>query len=225
MFLKNSLTQLNGDTEMPNWTHNHLEIYGEEESLKHFKDLTTFETVDEEGEVEVTHGIISTLLPTPQELLETVKGYFPDEERRKKMEEQNERNLQKYGYKDWYDWNYANWGCKWSDCDTVMEEVDGSLYYKFDTPWLPPIPAMQNISKLFPSLTFILSFTEEANHFIGAALFANGAFIEVEGDTTVGDAYYRADDYASYIEALDNERQQCVLELLERIRDFNASCN
>jgi Ferredoxin-like domain in Api92-like protein len=41
---------------------------------------------------------------------------------------------------NWYDWNLANWGCKWDASDAVVE-IDAprcQLSLGFDTPWSPP---------------------------------------------------------------------------------------
>ncbi|MFC1040767.1 hypothetical protein ACFGWM_03375 [Pasteurella multocida] len=74
--------------------------------------------------------------------------------------EQYLSNLQQHGYKDWYDWSNANWGCKWNvhpdNCGVFFEEE--SIYCLFDTPWGPPGAWFGSLCKAFPHFDMTLSF-------------------------------------------------------------------
>jgi hypothetical protein len=58
----------------------------------------------------------------------------------------------------WYEWNNANWGTKW-DCSNAV--FDGNNSWEFDTPWGPPIEAINHLARQFPTLTFTLRYMEE----------------------------------------------------------------
>lgn len=61
---------------------------------------------------------------------------------------------------DWYTWHTTQWGTKWDACNPESE-LDGSLYYRFDTAWNAPIPVFERLSVQYPDVTITLSFEEE----------------------------------------------------------------
>ena len=66
----------------------------------------------------------------------------------------------------WYNWNNRNWGCKWdaSESELIDESENGEnlvLVYRFDTPWAPPVPAMEKLSEQYPTLLLTLEYEEE----------------------------------------------------------------
>ena len=55
-------------------------------------------------------------------------------------------NLEKYGYKDWYDFRIDKWGCKWNADNTdIYESV-----ISFETPWGSPDGIFIELSKHVP---------------------------------------------------------------------------
>lgn len=52
-------------------------------------------------------------------------------------------NLEKYGYKDWYDFCIDKWGCKWNANNT---DICGSVI-SFETPWGSPDEIFTELSK------------------------------------------------------------------------------
>ena len=55
-------------------------------------------------------------------------------------------NLEKYGYKDWYDFRIDKWGCKWNADNTdIYESV-----ISFETPWGSPDEIFIELSKHIP---------------------------------------------------------------------------
>lgn len=65
-----------------------------------------------------------------------IKGYF---------------NTQRYGYRDWYEWSYANWGTKWNGSDYEEIRVSNDLQgISFDTAWACPVPVLLELSKYTP---------------------------------------------------------------------------
>lgn len=80
-------------------------------------------------------------------------------------------NVDKYGYKDWYDWSIANWGTKWNACDTIIK---GNVV-EFNTAWAPVPLIVKRLSEIHPSLTIDYLYAEEqmgvsTGHFV----FENG---------------------------------------------------
>lgn len=141
--------------------------------------------------------------PTPKELVETTAGFFtakPNENWAKHLADgtitqewhdelvrnnaegyiKNQENLIKYGHKDWYDWNIANWGTKWSPRVEDLDYSDGVDGYgacidlRYETAWAPPTKLLQTLSRLFPTLKFHTTFDEESQAFVGCEIFMNG---------------------------------------------------
>jgi hypothetical protein len=95
--------------------------------------------------------------------------------------EQKTSNLEKHGAADWYDWSIANWGTKWSDCETSLYDeynCDGgklkTAMYTFDSAWGPPQEGIEHVSKSFKPLLFDLRYQEPGMMFCGYARYGNG---------------------------------------------------
>ncbi|MDF7826964.1 hypothetical protein P4B35_23270 [Pontiellaceae bacterium B12227] len=72
----------------------------------------------------------NSLVPEPQELLESRLKIISVEELRKL-----------FGHDNWYDWRYSNWGTKWNSyyCELDDSQIrQGILVYRFSTAWAPP---------------------------------------------------------------------------------------
>lgn len=124
---------------MPNWCNNSV-------TLRH-KDPAMIERAHQalaRGE------FLQEFFPCPQDLIDTVAG-FPGEDKREAHEAQEKRNLELYGYKNWYDWNVANWGTKWDigGDDGLMQKLDANtLQASFDSAWAPPCQAYEKLIEL-----------------------------------------------------------------------------
>lgn len=82
-------------------------------------------------------------------------------------------NLEKYGYKDWYDWRLEHWGTKWNTSETILLENECAVI--FDTAWDPPVPAIEALSQKYPNLEIELIFAEEQiGYYTGDLVFKNG---------------------------------------------------
>jgi hypothetical protein len=74
-----------------------------------------------------------------------------------------------------YDWEHQNWGVKWGDCSTSVQEVsDTHMSIYFETAWGPAHEFWEKVSADYPTLTIIMDYTEEMNQFAGEAVFTNG---------------------------------------------------
>lgn len=161
---------------MPNWCNNHLTITGDSATLSRFRQAV--ERRDENDNV--IYAILHNLYPVPQELTDTFSGFFGDNEKQEELEKQYARNVEKYGYKDWYEWQYAEWGTKWGDCDTTLTSSDDAdeLMFMFDSAWGPPTEGFRKVSIMFPDLTFVLAYEEQGMGFVGAHGFKAGKVVE-----------------------------------------------
>jgi len=175
---------------MPNWCYNELEVHGETSELQRFVDATKTTYKDEEtGETKKEVGL-NHLFPCPKELSDTVSGFLGDGEEQKKLEEQQKRNIEKYGHQDWYSWCNANWGTKWGACDfdwtsffdDKMEEKAQYIGAYFQSAWSPAEGLIKEISKQFPTLVFSLVYTEESHAFAGCSVFRDGKLLAEEGE-------------------------------------------
>ena len=119
---------------MPNWCNNSI-------TIRHSDPAMIQRVIN-------SKGLLMEFFPTPQDLLDTVAG-FPGEDQREAHEAQMKRNLEKYGYKDWYDWNVANWGTKW-DVDLEDPELldPNTVSAWFDSAWAPPVNAYEKLIEL-----------------------------------------------------------------------------
>lgn len=124
---------------MPNWCNNSI-------TLRH-KDSAM---VTRAQEALAAGRLLQEFIPCPQDLIDTVSG-FMGEDKREAHEAQMKRNIELYGYKDWYDWNVANWGTKWDvgGDDGLMERLDpNTLQASFDSAWAPPCNAYERLAAL-----------------------------------------------------------------------------
>ena len=84
-------------------------------------------------------------------------------------------NLEKYGYKDWYEWSYAKWGTKWNAYD-MYELEDNAI--QFDTAWSSPVSLIGTLSEMFPEVEISLKFADEDfGHNCGEVTFLSGNVI------------------------------------------------
>jgi len=120
-----------------------------------------------------------------------------------------------------YDWCLTNWGTKWGDYDTELvaaaELVNGMghTYLTFTSAWSPMVEGLRRLSALTPTLKFFLTYREEANEYLGAAVLANGAVVaqhDVEPERIP--AYPEdTDDETEWLDAIDElvmEAEQVV---------------
>ena len=166
---------------MPNWCSNQLYITGDRVSVADFIKRVT-NTPEQTEKRRQKYDILQNLYPTPEALTNTISGFFGknDPEKQAELEVKQAENRAKYGAKDWYDWNCNNWGTKWGDEDTdlVGSEGDTKIHFYFNSAWSPPIEGIAHISKMFPSLEFVLSYEEMGMGFYGLATFDDGCCLD-----------------------------------------------
>lgn len=197
---------------MPNWCTQYGEVRGTNKELKRFIEAIRVEHDDEWKSLpdyDKSYWDMNQLFPIPTELHETIAGgYGYNEDGTKKpeqiaLEEQQAKNVAKYGYKDWYDWANANWDTKWGVCrldfdEDEFDETSNSIMLRWESAWSPAVGLVKNISAQFPELVFGMHFTEEANFFAGYMVFHKGEVV-AEGDHDMtGVPEYSDDDDGEY---------------------------
>ena len=179
---------------MPNWCDNNLTVTGDAESLQQF--VTAITNADE------SITILKNLVPFPTEL-------------------EGEDIIGKDGVSvgqaftdEGYSWTARNWGTKWGDCETEITVNDDYLVLIYQTAWSPALEGLEQISRLFPTLTFQTDWLEEGMQFIGAASFQNGSasiydvpesdWPELEKDEN------GEDDWQSWQDAVNDVREKAI---------------
>jgi hypothetical protein len=78
-----------------------------------------------------------------------MSGFHADPVRREAHERKQKKNVEKYGFKDWYGWRLAKWDTKWDICDAeIQEKHKDEITVSFDTAWSPPIAFYEKLVEL-----------------------------------------------------------------------------
>ena len=101
----------------------------------------------------------------------TADGSWVTDEYLQEMRDQAQRTVDAYketGYHDWYTWACDHWGTKWDPHVGWVRIEDTAVELRFDTAWAPPTALISALSSLFPTLTFVLEYSEPGMGFLGA---------------------------------------------------------
>lgn len=162
---------------MPNWCSNELRVTCDTDDEAAHAQLEKFMKMARRGDYVIDCEItkkaravegcdlsLQSLYPCPEQLVDTTAVFRTDEAQ--------EKNMEVYGYKSWYDWRIAKWGCKW-DVDGHIEDPGdlewGYLKYFFDSAWSPPTKWLEKVSGDYPLLHFELHYDEPGMCFKGVA--------------------------------------------------------
>jgi len=177
---------------MPNWCEVDVVVSGRGADVDAFESMLR-SRAGSDGTV----SILATFLPRPEELNDTVSPNRPPhaesaisnatlEERQKMLEENEawkrrcEKLVEAYGYDNWYDWSYGEWGIKWSDQTTIIERRARSLRLGAECPWGAPCPGLEKVSTMFPNLRFSARWFEAGMGFSGKAAWIGGVVLYYE---------------------------------------------
>lgn len=160
---------------MPNWCYNSVEARGPKDEINAFVN-----GINGEGEKK---SILHTYYPMPEEL-NILSGFMSeDSEGYAEWKQAQESNLTKYGFTDWYEWQYEKWGTKWGDrcleIHDTYEKEDGTavVSFQYETAWGPAEKAFLHISTLFPNIRWDFHYDEEAGFFCGNVVMRNGEIL------------------------------------------------
>jgi hypothetical protein len=141
---------------MPNWCNNVVELAHEDPAM-----LERAKAALNRGE------FLSEFIPVPEDLSIVAGRVGADEDQKQKdLVAQEEVNLAKHGYRNWYDYCVNEWGTKWDvGGDGMTCEIEnGRISTSFDSAWAPPIAAYEKLTDL--------GFSVRAYYFEGGMCFA-----------------------------------------------------
>lgn len=124
---------------MPNWCNNSLTLAHDDPAM-----IRRAAQALERGE------LLEEFIPIPQEL-KIVAGCVSDEAEQAKLEADTKRNLEQFGYGNWYDYCCGEWGTKWDVGEQGCTDVhpnETMLNTHFDSAWSPPIAAYEKLMEM-----------------------------------------------------------------------------
>jgi len=198
---------------MPNWCNNFIELAHEDPQMI----LRACDAMKRDE-------FLNEFIPVPEDL-KIVAGRVgaDDDENQKALVAQQESNLAKHGYKDWYDWCVNEWGTKW-DTGTqgyeVLPEADGRMCIGFDTAWGPPIAAMEKLCDLGFSVR--LMYYEPGMAFCGIWEDGSDDYYDIGGMTSeqvLDDVPEELDQCFGISEAIAEYEEEETEELTEWYKD------
>lgn len=159
---------------MPNWCYESAKVFGPRADVLRFREaITVADSLDEEYS-------LNGLYPCPQELLDTTSGWSADADKQAALVAQQQENIRKYDYKDWYDWCIAHYGTKWGACNVscswweLPDEGTATIHLGWESAWSPSAGLVREVSRQYPTLTFAVFVEEEAHHFLGWYVVRHG---------------------------------------------------
>ena len=109
---------------------------------------------------------------------------------------------------DWYNQRCHEWGTKWdvNTGDTYFfdnsdDDNDRYISYTFDTAWAPPCPWLEKTGKMYPQLSFELTFEEGGCCIYGIAEVVGGEYSDEDMD------------HHTYLQRFDEDFKECVKEI------------
>ena len=125
---------------MPNYCSNYLTLTHEDPAM-----IVRAKDALERGE------FLAEFIPVPEEL-QIVAGSVGNPVEQAKLEADTNRNIEKYGYGNWYDYCVNEWGTKWDvggDGQEVDITEDGTMLSTyFDSAWAPPTNAYEKLQDM-----------------------------------------------------------------------------
>lgn len=87
-------------------------------------------------------NLMTSFFPCPEELRETVSGFYSDSDQQAALVQKQAENQRKYGYPTWYEWMNSELGTKWDvgqeGFDCGYKPGDTEITLSFDSAWSPP---------------------------------------------------------------------------------------
>jgi hypothetical protein len=148
---------------MPNWCNNVLAVKGQRADLQEFSRYVKHAN----GELHFIETIAKPAWACEKNMNDKNDTIFPSSEQ-----------IQEYSGEllDWCWWSVKHLGTKWS-VDVYNAEISEdreSMVFSFDTAWLPPLPIVAEIIKVFSNLKFELSYKEPSWAFFGTLAGSGG---------------------------------------------------
>ncbi len=184
---------------MPNWCNNFVSIRGPKESLQKLK-----EAYDNQE-------FCNAVIPVPEDL-KIVAGSVCDPVEQAKLEADTRRNIEVYGYGNWYDFCVNRWGTKWDiggDGGADLDDDGECLTMSFDSAWSPPTGIYEALTEQ--------GYTVEAYYYESGMAFC-GVYNSEYGDDCYDISNMSVDEIVDTIPA---ELDDCM-GITEGIREYEA---
>ena len=121
---------------MPNWCYNTVELTHEDPTM-----------IARARAAFLDKGLLNEFVPIPEELKITA-GYLGDGDEQAALEAQEASNLEKHGYRNWYDYCVNEWGTKWDVTGQEINDIPNGVILTFDSAWAPPTGAYDKLLDL-----------------------------------------------------------------------------
>lgn len=158
---------------MPNYCDNEIRFDCDE---KQFDEIIRPLLSGEDCEGELKELTFNSIVPMPDDIY---RGPLGEEERRQ------------YGKRNWYDWSYANWGCKWDAMDSGLDREHRIV--RFTTAWCPPMEWYEALAKELDvhGITAHVNFYAEGGFpdSLGGLELEDGEIIDSEADDDFAEGY------------------------------------
>ena len=121
---------------MPNWCYNTVELTHEDPTM-----------IERARTAFLGKGLLNEFVPVPKEL-QIVAGFLGDEVEQAALEAREAANLEKHGYRNWYDYCVNEWGTKWDVTGQEINDIPNGVILTFDSAWAPPTGAYDKLLDL-----------------------------------------------------------------------------
>jgi len=177
---------------VPNWVSQTVTITGSETEIsklreqvkqpvtrkwadkKYNEETKSWEVVGVKEEVDNSIFSFWNIIKPADEILDVYFGVIDDKPKIEGLSIADKIVLELASSNGWYEWNCRNWGSKWDACD-VDESYSSPthLAYNYNTAWSPSLPAIEELSRQYPTLTISVDYEEEQG-WGGEIAFLNG---------------------------------------------------
>ncbi len=112
-------------------------------------------------------------------------------------------NVDRYGFKDWYEWSVSKWGTKWNGGEVDVESLEPERFtIYFSTAWSPPVPIVEAMCEQFPEIEAEMSYAETGCWFAGKVYGSDGCI----SDEPAGDVKaFCEDEFGHEFDSDDEE--------------------
>ena len=185
---------------MPNWCENTL-------TLRH----TDSAMIQRARDAYVNGTFFNEFAPVPEDLQITA-GKLSDPILQEELEAKEQSNFEKYGYNNWYDWCFNEWGTKWDvggDDSLIVTHERGLLTVSFDSAWSPPIEFYRKLEDL--GFDVEAYYHEGGMAFVGSYIAGDDEYIDYGGmssDTVRSEIGETLDDMFCISETLANYEEE-----------------
>lgn len=184
---------------MPNWCMNTVRI-----THPHDKEIVRdLATAASRGD------IFQMIKPTPFALRVTTAGSFADEDKQQHNQALEADNQERFGYKNWWDYQVSEWGTKWEpSIGSVEVTEDGdsaTLYLYFDSAWSPPLGIYEELQKC--GFDVDASYYEPGMDFAGVWINGEDAYVEEISSNDYNDDEFWEGDLIKRIDEDFNVRE------------------